>query len=233
MSEPQVKIVAFDTTMETCSVAVCTDDHVIARRQEYFSNGHAERLVPMIQSVLAEADTGYGEIDLIAVTVGPGKFTGIRVGLSAARGIALTTGASVVGVSTLDVIAEGARKRSSFDRESTIMVIHNALRDELFCQMVPFDAAVSSTPPITVALADAVSLLPAGPVTVVGSGVRLLKDQIICERSDVTISDAPNSPDASDLARIGDRIARLGQIEKWPPKPLYIRAPDARVPAGQ
>jgi tRNA threonylcarbamoyladenosine biosynthesis protein TsaB len=228
-----VKIIAFDTTMDACSVAVCTDDHVIARRHEYFSNGHAEQLMPTIQSVLAEADTGYGEIDLIAVTVGPGKFTGIRVGLSAARGIALTTGVSVVGVSTLDVIAEGARARSSFDRESTIMVIHNAFRDELFCQMVPFGAAVSSTPPFVVALADAVSLLPLGPVTVVGSGVSILKDQIISVRSDVTISDAPNFPDAADLARIGDRIARHGQIEKWPPEPIYIRAPDARVPAGQ
>ena len=113
------------------------------------------------------------------------------------------------------------------------MVIHNALRDELFCQMVPPGAAVSPYKPITVALADAVSLLPPGPVTVVGSGVHLLKDQIIRERSDVTISDAPDSPDASDLARIGDRIARHGQIEKWRPEPLYIRAPDARRQAGQ
>ena len=218
--------------MDTCSVAVRVDANIIAHRHERSSSGHAERLVPMIQEVLMEADMDYGEIDLIAVTVGPGTLTGIRVGLSAARGIALTTGVSVIGVSTLDVIAEGARVRRAIDRESSVVVIHNARRDEMFCQIVPPRMAVSPSLPTVVALADAVSLFPTGPVTVVGSGVHLIKDQIIRERPDVTISDAPDFPDASNLTQIGGTLAKLGQLEKWPPEPLYIRTPDARLQAG-
>ncbi len=227
-----MNLLAFDTSVGVCSVAIRKDEHVVARRHETLSKGHAERIVPMIQSVLTEADVRYGEIDFIAVTVGPGTFTGIRIGLSAARGIALTTGVPVIGVPTLDVIAEGARALGSLDKQSAITVFHDARRDELFCQVFPRVTDDSPSSPSLITLVDALSIIPSGGATVVGSGVSRLKDRIVSERPDVTISDAPNSPDAVHLSSIGTALARRGLTEKWPPEPLYIRAPDARLPAG-
>ena len=105
-----MRILAFDTALEACSVAICETDRVIAHRHEILSKGHAERLVPMIELALADAEMQFQDLDLIAVTVGPGTFTGIRIGLSAARGIALTTGLRIAG--DLDDPGRNSRRRS-------------------------------------------------------------------------------------------------------------------------
>jgi tRNA threonylcarbamoyladenosine biosynthesis protein TsaB len=223
-----VRILAFDTALDACSVAVCETDRVIAHRHEVLSKGHAERLLPMIELALADAGTQFQDIELVAVTVGPGTFTGIRIGLSAARGIALTTGVKVAGVTTLAAIAEGARESSAAAEETAIAVLHDARRGELFCQI--FSSDVDSPPPELIALTDAVSMIPAGPAMVVGSGVRQVEEQILKYRPDVRFSSAPINPDAIFVAGIGARQAKMGIVGIDPPEPLYLRAPDARLP---
>lgn len=225
-----MKVLAFDTALDACSVAVCETDRVIAHRHEVLSKGHAERLVPMIELALADAAMRFQDIDLVAVTVGPGTFTGIRIGLSAARGIALTTGVRIAGVTTLAAIAEGARRPAPAEEGSAIAVLHDAHRAELFCQIFSADAGSPPPPPELIALTDAVSMIPVGPAMVVGSGVRQVADQILKHRPDVLFSDAPINPDAIFVAGIGTRQARLGIVGITPPEPLYLRAPDARLP---
>ena len=218
-----MKILAFDTALDACSVAVCETDRVIAHRHEALSRGHAERLVPMIELTLADAALQYQDIDLVAVTVGPGTFTGIRIGLSAARGIALTTGVKIAGVTTLAAIAEGARRPAAEQEGLAIAVLHDARRAELFCQIFSSQPESPPSPPELIALTDAVSIIPAGPAMVVGSGVRQVEEQILMHRPDVQFSTAPFNPDAISVARMGARQARLGAIGIAPPDPLYLR----------
>lgn len=225
-----MRILAFDTALDACSVAVCEADRVIAHRHEVLSKGHAERLLPMIELALADAGTQFQDIELVAVTVGPGTFTGIRIGLSAARGIALTTGVSVAGVTTLAAIAEGARESTAEAEETAIAVLHDAHRGELFCQIFSSDVESPPPPPELIALTDAVSMVPAGPAMVIGSGVRQVEEQILKYRPDVRFSSAPINPDAISVAGIGARQATMGIVGIAPPEPLYLRAPDARLP---
>jgi len=100
-----VRILAFDTALGACSAAVWADGLVLARAFEPRSRGHAEALLPMIEAVLAEAGLRLDALDRLAVTVGPGSFAGTRVGLAAARGLALATGLPLVGVTTLEAVA--------------------------------------------------------------------------------------------------------------------------------
>ena len=225
-----MRTLAFDTTLAACSVAVCDGEDALAHERERLSKGHAEILVPMIRSALSAASTRFDDLDLIAVTVGPGTFAGIRVGLAAARGIALTTGARVAGMTTLAAVAEGARRRRETDEERTIAVLQDARRAELFHQAFPPDDGAAVPGPTVIALADAPSVLPPGPVTVVGSGVELVRDRIAGRRPDVRFSDAPSIPDAVHVARAGLKLAKSGGIGNDAPEPLYLRAPDARAP---
>ena len=225
-----MKILAFDTTLTACSAAVCDGGDVLAHGRERLSRGHAEILVPMIRLVLSAASTRFDDLDLIAVTVGPGTFAGIRVGLSAARGIALTTGARVAGMTTLAATAEGARRWCETDEERTIAVLQDARRAELFHQSFPPDDGAAVPEPAVIALADAPSVLPLGPVTVVGNGTELVRDRIVGRRPDVRFSDAPSIPDAVHVARAGLKLAESGGIGNDVPQPLYLRAPNARLP---
>ena len=95
-----MKILAFDSATSACSAAIWRDGEIPARRFVAMERGQSEALIPMVVEVLKEAGLTYAEIDFIAVTVGPGSFTGVRIGLAAARGMALAGGLPVVGVTT-------------------------------------------------------------------------------------------------------------------------------------
>src|SRR5215207_11035135 len=101
-------ILALDTSLEDCAVAIAAGGRVTLVR-ETIGRGHAERLFGMVEAALAEAGLRLADIDRFAVTVGPGSFTGIRVGVAAARGFALATGKPAVGISTLAAHAAAAR----------------------------------------------------------------------------------------------------------------------------
>ncbi|MBF0307713.1 MAG: tRNA (adenosine(37)-N6)-threonylcarbamoyltransferase complex dimerization subunit type 1 TsaB, partial [Alphaproteobacteria bacterium] len=94
----------FDTSLQACSVALWRDGAVLARRSECMARGHAEALLPMIVAVMADGGAAWRDLTLIGVTVGPGTFTGIRIGLAAARGLGLAAGLPVAGVGTADAV---------------------------------------------------------------------------------------------------------------------------------
>jgi len=101
-----MRVLAIDTALETCAAAVL-DIHggKMASESLPMVRGHAEALIPLIDRVMRQADMPFSALDRIAVTVGPGSFTGLRVGISAARGIALTAGKPVLGLTTLAAFA--------------------------------------------------------------------------------------------------------------------------------
>jgi tRNA threonylcarbamoyladenosine biosynthesis protein TsaB len=100
-----MRILAMDTATSSCSVALWCDETIVAARREVMSRGQAEALVPMIGDVLAEAKVTASDLDLLAVTVGPGAFTGLRIGLATARGMGLAAHVPCLGLTTTEVIA--------------------------------------------------------------------------------------------------------------------------------
>ncbi|MHA1598030.1 MAG: tRNA (adenosine(37)-N6)-threonylcarbamoyltransferase complex dimerization subunit type 1 TsaB, partial [Alphaproteobacteria bacterium] len=100
-----MRVLAIDTATSSCSVAMWGDGDILARRAESMPRGQSEALMGMIADVLSEAELDMSAIDLLAVTIGPGAFTGIRIGLAAARGLALASGLPLLGVTTTEAIA--------------------------------------------------------------------------------------------------------------------------------
>ncbi|MGB0440483.1 MAG: tRNA (adenosine(37)-N6)-threonylcarbamoyltransferase complex dimerization subunit type 1 TsaB, partial [Paracoccaceae bacterium] len=100
-------ILAFDTSAAHCAAALLSGDHVVARRGLAMSRGQAEALVPLLDDVLAEAGVTYGALTRIGVGIGPGNFTGIRISVACARGLALALGVPAVGISTFQAIRQG------------------------------------------------------------------------------------------------------------------------------
>ena len=196
-----------ETATAACSVALLDGDHVVAARHELVGRGHAERLVPMIGEVLAEA--GLNSANLILVDCGPGSFTGIRVGLAAARGLALAWGVPVSGFSALALIAVTAKE----DVGVALTGGHGELFVQRFAHLpfAPADTLRSLRPEA------AAAVIPDELVR--GSGAEALVQARGTGRAEEAF------PDAGDARLLPPALTGL------PPSPLYGRAPDAKIPA--
>lgn len=217
-----MRVLALDTALAACSAALLDDRRVLARRFEMLAHGHAERIVPMVQEVMAEAALDWQAVDLVAVTVGPGSFTGVRVGLAAARGVALAAGRPLAGVTTPAAIAWGVPTARRARRD--LVVALDARRGQLYVQA--FDATLGELGPP--ALADRLALVaPRRATLVVGDGA-----DAFAAFDDVEVDAAPRLPDARDVARVA--LARHGPggapLPCDYPTPLYLRSADARRP---
>ncbi len=213
-------ILAFDTTQAACSAAISHAGEVLSWRFEAMSRGHAERLMPMIEEVRQEAAVQFQEMEAVAVTLGPGTFTGVRVGLAAARALALVAEVPILGVSTLELLASAAAPR---ERGGIIAAI-DARRGELYLQA--FDSqGISVT---EAAVCPAASFTPPATLAqgiIVGLGADILAPYLPEWQLDSNIQ----QPDARILALAAEGWAH--RANRQPPAPIYLRAPDARLPA--
>jgi len=218
-------LLAFDTSMAACSAAVWRDG-VVARRFQAMSRGHAEALFPMIREVMAEAGVTFADLRAIAVTRGPGSFTGIRVGVAAARGLALSTGKPLVAATSLETIAHAAVKRlTPVQAREPFVVAMDARRGQLYFQQFASGKAVSDAQALSPQ--DCAHTLPHETCVAVGSGASLLSrvtgpdQRVMALQPDIL-------PDAIELAELCSGRAP----ESMPLTPLYIRAPDAKPQDG-
>jgi len=213
-------VLAIDTSTAACSAALCRDSTVLARRFQPQARGQSETILPMVAEIMAEAGVGFADLGLLAVTVGPGAFTGLRIGLAAARGLALATGLPLAGIPTPLAIAAAIPPGEREGR--TLLVVVDSRREEPWVQAFTADLTPLSEP---VAVRPAlVPGLVCGPVVVAGDGagpLMLLLDQA------VAASSAP-WPDAAVVAGLAARMWPRG--EALPPEPLYLRAPDVTCP---
>ncbi|CAN5183055.1 tRNA (adenosine(37)-N6)-threonylcarbamoyltransferase complex dimerization subunit type 1 TsaB [soil metagenome] len=208
-------VLALDTCLNACSAAVVRDGQTLAARFEPMSRGHQERLALMVQETMAEAGLAFSAIDRIGVTVGPGSFTGLRVGLAFAKGLALALGRPLIGVGSLEAL--GA------DTTGLAVAIADARRDQAYWQ--GFSGGVPMTPPTASAVVDIVDWLTeqGGPASLTGPGVSLISSQL---------------PNLKAIPRVGpspETIARLAAAASpplAPPRPIYLRTPDAKLPGG-
>lgn len=225
-----MKVLALDTATAACSVAVWCDGAIRANGYATMDRGHAEALMPMVERTMDAAGLAYSELDLLAATVGPGTFTGLRVGLAAARGLALATRLPIVGVTTLEALAHGVARESRAGRP--VMAVLDARRGEVYGQAFAADLAPLD-PPRALAPMAAAAMLPAGPVVLVGDGAEMVLAALAGPRRDVTIAATPRLPDAVHVAALAaSRFAADDGSPRAAPRPLYLRPPGARLPAG-
>jgi tRNA threonylcarbamoyladenosine biosynthesis protein TsaB len=206
-----VKLLALDTCLAACSVAVIDGDRTLASISEPMMRGHQERLGAMVREAMAKASLAFPDLDRIGVTVGPGSFTGLRVGLAFAKGLSAALDKPAVGVGALETLAA--------ERPGFVVAAVDARRDQLYVQAFRDGRALME--PAALHADDAVAQLRAlgRPDTIVGSGAPLLAGAFPDAAADDTAV-----PDPAALARLAART-------NAPVKPLYLRAPDAKLPA--
>ena len=211
-------LLAIDTFGSGCYAAIYDSDAdmTLGIAGEDIGRGHAERLMGFIDQALANAGLDLAQIERVAVTIGPGSFTGIRVGVAAVRGLSLALGVPAVGITTLACLAA---QHLCDHPGAPVFVAMNAKRSEAYCQAfspngVPVgEAAVLS-------LDDAKSAATSAGGTVVGSAAPLLSG-----------GEAAGPADKLSIAVVA-RLGALADPIADRPKPLYLRGPDAKPQAG-
>ncbi len=224
-----VKLLAFDTAAAACSAAVWVDGTVAAHRFAAMRRGHAEALLPMLRAAMADAGLGFEALDAVATTVGPGAFTGLRIGLSAARAIGLAAGIPVFGIGTLEAVAAAVQPRAG---GRTILVALETQRAEVYAQV--FDSSGAAIGP---AVADTVEAVadrsPAGAVGVAGDAAERMAAALRSRRPgiDLVLLDGADAPDAVAVAELAARrvAAGLPPPDAPPPAPIYLRPPSVTL----
>ncbi len=196
----------FDTSAAHCAAALLSGGRVVAARFETMPRGQAERLMPLIAELLEEAGAHWGAIARIGVGIGPGNFTGVRIAVAAARGLALGVGCPAIGVSGFDALRDG--------QGNTVLGAIDARRGQ--CHI-----AAGDTAPLTAAVDALPAKLIASGRDVVGHAAEALVAQ----------TGGQARPPCHPLAVAIARIAARAPIPAPRPAPLYMRAPDA-VPAA-
>jgi tRNA threonylcarbamoyladenosine biosynthesis protein TsaB len=208
-----VKVLALDAALDACQAAVLDGDQVLACLSEPMQRGHQEAIGPMAQAAMADAGLAFADLERIGVTVGPGSFTGVRVGLAFAKGLALALGVPLVGIGTLEALAASAGD------EGAVTAAIDGRRGQVYLQS--FQAGAPLGPPQSVAVEAAPAHLGAASRRIVGPGAHLLQGLQGGRFMEVGI------PDPAALARL---VARA-PAPAAPPRPIYLRAPDARPSA--
>jgi tRNA threonylcarbamoyl adenosine modification protein YeaZ len=223
-----MNILAFDSSLNTLSVAV-------ARRREgawlvseecEARTGHAERLLPMIGEVMAKAGLAFSELDRIAVTVGPGSFTGVRVGVAAARALALALGRPAIGFSNLAVVAyEAGRLLGGTDADRLLGAAIGDRDGRIYFQL--FEGRREASPPLHLAAETAAALIGRRPVVLVGPGAEAVAAAVATAGGEGTTALGDLLAHARPLALLAETAAAEGPV-----RPLYLRPHGAKPPAA-
>ena len=234
-------VLALDCAMSACSAALWHNGKILAVDSRPMERGHAEALMPMVERVMAEGGRDYAALDLVAATVGPGAFTGIRIGLAAARGIALAAGKPCAGVTTLEVLAAGvihalgpeaageslARKPAG----APILAVVESRRADVFVQA--FDASGAG-------VGEAAALPPEGlpefvrarglvpGFVLAGDGAARARAALADSGIAASAIETPPVPDPALVAAIA--AGRHGSATALAARPLYLRPPDVTFP---
>jgi tRNA threonylcarbamoyladenosine biosynthesis protein TsaB len=214
-------LLAVDTALGACSCAVLADARILAHRFEAMDRGHAERLAPMVDDTMREAGLGFGDLDRLAVTTGPGTFTGQRVGLAFARGLRVALKIPLIGITTLEAMATAAIAETAAEFGAAI---HDAKRNEVYFAVLRGDvtlipASIATFEEALVAISNATQH---AKLAFSGTAAEAAASKY---RGEALLT-AIRQPDALWVAR----IARTRPATPGAPNPLYLRPPDAKPP---
>jgi tRNA threonylcarbamoyl adenosine modification protein YeaZ len=214
----QSRILAIDTSGPHCAVALLPDEG--AFRFEEMKRGQAERLMPLVDEVLAMADTSFGDLDAIAVGIGPGNFTGIRIAVSAARGLALALGIPAVGVSGFEWLHQGR------DWSGRVMISLPAPQNRAYVQTFVNRTALGEPDLTTPGIRDRALEQP--NLIVAGYRSRDIAKAYNAEWDEDTWLDRRPETMATSIALVAaNKLDRAGGVWTERPSPLYARPADA------
>jgi tRNA threonylcarbamoyl adenosine modification protein YeaZ len=222
-----MRILALDTALPAVSLCILDTGapEPLVADSIPMERGHAEALMPMVARAMEKVEGGFASLERVAVTVGPGSFTGIRIGIAAARGIALARGIEAVGVSTLAAFAAPLLFEES---DGIVASAIDARHGHVFFTAYGPGGRVLTSPRI-LPLRDACRLLGAGRVRVVGSGALLLKEEAAKIGLEINVVNAAPAPDIVAVARLG----LAADPANAPARPLYLKAPDVKPSINQ
>ena len=214
-----MRILAIDTALSAC--AACVMDagapEPISYETIVMERGHAEALLPLVDRVVSKAEGGFSGLDRVAVTVGPGSYTGLRVGIAAARAIGLAAHVPVVGVTTLSALLAAL---IADDNRRVLAAAIDARHGQVYFQSIA-PGGQSIVAPTLVRVREAARLIGSGPTAIVGSGA----GAVAAETAGVEVAvQAKSFPDILWVARLG----LVADPSTALPKPIYLRGPDAK-----
>jgi tRNA threonylcarbamoyladenosine biosynthesis protein TsaB len=215
-------ILAIDTALDACAAGILDTDagRLIAQESQAMKRGHAEALMPLIARVMQASGVAFASLDRIAVTTGPGSFTGLRVGLSAARGIALAANKPVVGVTTLTAFAAPVVSESG---EQPVISAIDARHDQVYFQVVSGNGS-SLVRPRVAPIEEALGASRFGAPYLVGNAAGILSQRWPVHALPPFKVDAQPAPDIAWVGWLGAAVSP----DTAPAKPYYLRAPDAK-----
>ena len=204
-----MKLLAVDTALGACSAALLEDERVVAHEHVAMERGHAEALAPMVERVMRSH--AFADVDRLAVTTGPGTFTGQRIGLAFMRALRVALNKPLIGVTSLAAMAEQARAETG---AATAAAVHDAKRGEVYLEII-------GGKPCLLRFEEARDrLVPLAGVALAGTAAQHMADALTSATATAIMA-----PDAVWVAR----LART-KPDEGVPRPLYLRAPDAKLP---
>ena len=210
-------ILALDTSMAACSACVYDPGaaKILAANHAFMEKGQAEALAPLVQQTMQQASIAFSAITHVAVTIGPGTFTGVRIGLAFARGLGVSLAIPVIGMNSLAAIACNEKSPTL-----PIIVASDARGDHIY--FATFDAQHNQlTPPAIIRRQELEQALPSVPCIVLGTASGL-----VCESGRHSHSPAGDLPLAVNFAQLASSMP----ADQYPPDPLYLRPPDVKLP---
>lgn len=217
---------AIDTSEQACSVALACEGTVIDRASEIIGRGHAERLLPLIEERLAATGRSYKDLERIAVTTGPGTFTGLRIGLSVARGLALQADIPCVGVTGLTVLAAQVGASDNVPVHALITGRGGQAFYQRFMGKGSDGTPTPITEPVGLDAEEIAEEVNSVGGILVGSGVDLLLEKRLVDSTSPPslVIDPARVIDPATLAQVAQQLSPAD----YPPEPTYFRAADAK-----
>lgn len=223
-SEPN--ILALDAAGSACSAALWTGGRVTRRRWELMERGHAQALMPMVEEVVA--GSGFGDLDLVAVSVGPGAYTGLRIAIAAARGLGLALGRPVIGIGSFDVHRHMAREAGI---SGPLAILLETKRADFYLQIFDSDEVPVDSPQVAAADEVVRRLATHGGVTLAGDAVERFAATAALHREECDGA-LVQAADAAAVAALAAGLDPAGLADVKPPRPMYLRAPDTSPPGA-
>src|SRR5215469_15263108 len=196
-----MRVLAIDTALAACSAAVLDTEHggVVASESLPMLRGHAEALLPLLQRLMQQAGFGFSDIDRIAVTTGPGSFTGLRVGIAAARGLSLAAEKPAVGLSTLSAYAA---PHIASDERFPVVAAVDARHDHVYLQVFAPGGRLFTAPRLA-PLREAVKAAAETSSCIAGSAAKLVAAGLSADDAVPVTVDPGAAPDIAWVARMG------------------------------
>ena len=224
-------ILGLDTAMAACSASLFdVAGNNFATQIHQMPRGQAERLVPMAQDVVKEAGISFSDIDAIATTVGPGAFTGLRIGLSTARTFGLALDIPVIGCVTTDVLAKQFFEEQDIEQEQILAVLIETKRKDFYIRTYNADMSFN-TEPQELELGEVLKLLASENAVCIGDVLsRFQKAAGDNLPANITFIDGYEVPDPEVICRLCKCYEEQGVLDKHDAEPLYLRGADTSEP---